>query len=77
MPNCSDCGIPLNALNMIDIEEDKCQDCVSKRIEALEPLDESPETIRVTDEIMNKIVTDKSCSGFGYRWGNAKAAHSL
>lgn len=53
---CGICGRELNALNLSDIELDKCQDCVSEILEKMDTDDESGETRRMSIGEMEKII---------------------
>lgn len=53
---CSICGIGLNALNMSDIENDKCQDCVRDILDKIETNDESAETRYLSDGVLESII---------------------
>jgi len=53
---CSICGIELNALNMSDIEYDKCQDCVRNIINKFDTSDESIETRYMPDSSLDSII---------------------
>ena len=57
---CSICGIELNALNMSDIEYDKCQDCVRNIINKIDTDDESVETIHMPDSSLDYIIRQKN-----------------
>ena len=57
---CSICGIELNALNMSDIEYDKCQDCVRNIINKIDTDDESVETIHMPDSSLDSIIRQKN-----------------
>lgn len=54
--NCSICGNELNAINMSDIEKDKCQDCVEKILDKIDTNDESAETKNMSDRILDLII---------------------
>lgn len=53
---CSVCGIGLNALNMSDIENDKCQDCVRDMLDKIDTNDESAETRYLSDSVLESII---------------------
>lgn len=53
---CSVCGIELNAINMSDIEKDKCQDCVDEILDKIDTGDESTETANMSDRILDLII---------------------
>jgi len=59
---CSICGIGLNALNMSDIEDDKCQDCVKDIIDKIDTNDESAETRYLSDSVLESITMQNNGS---------------
>ena len=54
--NCSVCGVELTAINMSDIENDKCQDCVKKILNKIDTDDESTETVNISDRVLDLII---------------------
>lgn len=65
---CSVCGMKLTALNMSDIEEDKCQNCVIAIAEKIDTDDESPNTKYMSDDMLDHVIrrNEERAQGNGY-----------
>lgn len=55
MCDCKFCHNTLTALNLSDIEPDCCQECETRLINQLEPIEEDSEISTLADEDLNTI----------------------